>query len=57
MFVFLCILFSLGVAYGAKLSGRNIALWFALAVVLSPLVAGIALAMMDRRQIRAARRT
>ena len=48
MFVFFYILAALGVAYWAKIDGRKPAVWFAAAIVLTPLGASIALAMMDR---------
>ena len=43
MFIFFWVLASMGVAYWAKLDRRNPALWFALAVLLSPLVGSVAL--------------
>jgi hypothetical protein len=46
--VFLYLLAAMGVAYWAKIHARNAALWFALAVVLTPLGASIALAVADR---------
>jgi hypothetical protein len=48
MIVFLYLLAAMGVGYWAKIHGRNTALWFALAVVLTPLGAGIAMAFADR---------
>ena len=48
MLVFLYLLAAMGVAYWAKIHARNATLWFALAVVLTPLGAGLAMAAMDR---------
>ncbi len=48
MIVFLYLLAAMGVAYWAKIHGRNTTLWFALALVLTPLGAGIAMALTDR---------
>ncbi len=50
MLVFLWVLASMGVAYWAKINARNPALWFAIAVLLSPLVGSIALMVMDRQR-------
>ena len=47
MLIFFWVLASMGVAYWAKMDGRNPALWFAIAVLLSPPVGHRAL--MDRR--------
>jgi hypothetical protein len=52
MIPFLWILASMGVAYWAKLGGRNPAVWFAVAVLLSPLFGSIALWAADRYGIR-----
>jgi len=52
VFVFLWVLAAMGVAYWAKINGRNAAIWFAIAVLLSPLVGSIALMILDRRQRR-----
>jgi hypothetical protein len=43
MFVFFWLLMSMGVAYWAKLDGRNPAFWFFTAVILSPLMGSILL--------------
>ena len=48
MLVFLWLLAAMGVAYWAKLHGRSPVLWFALAIVLTPLGASIALMVADR---------
>jgi hypothetical protein len=48
MFIFLWILAAMGVAYWAKLEKRNAAIWFAIAVLLSPLVGSLALWAVDR---------
>ena len=39
---------AMGVAYWAKIHGRNTALWFALSVVLTPLGGSLALMLADR---------
>ncbi len=57
MWAFLWILGAMGVAYWAKMSGRNGWLWFALAVVLSPLGGSVALYAVDRFSIGRGRRT
>ena len=48
MWVFLYLLAAMGIAYWAKLDGRNPTVWFAVAVVLTPLGASIALMIWDR---------
>jgi hypothetical protein len=48
MFIFLYLLAALGVAYWAKLDGRNATVWFGAALVLTPLGASIALMAFDR---------
>ena len=48
MLIFFYLLAALGVAYWAKLDGRNPALWFAASVALTPLGASIALMICDR---------
>ena len=48
MLVFLYLLAAMGVAYWAKIHGRNTALWLGLAIVLTPLGAGLAMALADR---------
>ena len=50
MLVFFWVLAAMGVAYWAKIHGRNPALWFTVAVLLSPPVGAIALAVMDRQR-------
>jgi len=48
MYIFFYILAAMGVAYWAKMDGRNASVWFAAAVVLTPLGASIALMVWDR---------
>jgi hypothetical protein len=48
MFVFFYLFAAMGVAYWAKLDGRNPAIWFAAGVVLTPIGASIALMIADR---------
>jgi hypothetical protein len=48
MFVFLYLLAAMGVAYWARMDGRSPTVWFAAAVVLTPLGASIALMVWDR---------
>jgi len=43
MFLFFYLLAAMGIAYWAKLNGRNPLLWFAASVALTPLGASIAL--------------
>ncbi|MEI6283345.1 MAG: hypothetical protein WCP82_11640 [Alphaproteobacteria bacterium] len=50
MLVFFWVLASMGVAYWAKIHDRNTALWFVVAVLLSPPVGAIALAVLDRQR-------
>jgi hypothetical protein len=50
MLVFFWVLASMGVAYWAKIHGRNTALWFVIAVLLSPPAGAIALAVMARQR-------
>jgi hypothetical protein len=52
MIVFLWVLAAMGVAYWAKLQGRNAAIWFALAIVLTPLGASVLLMLSDRFGVR-----
>jgi len=52
MFIFLWLLASMGVAYWAKLDGRNPFWWFMVAAVLSPLVGSIALWAANRYGLR-----
>ena len=48
MLVFFYLLAAMGVSYWAKLNGRNPAIWFAIAVVLTPVGASIALMVWDK---------
>ena len=48
MWIFLYLLAAMGVSYWAKMDGRNPAIWFAAAIVLTPLGASIALIVADR---------
>jgi len=48
MWVFIYVLAAMGVAYWARLDGRNPTLWFAAAIVTTPLGASIALKIWDR---------
>lgn len=48
MFIFFWLLASMGVAYWAKLDGRNPAFWFGVAALLSPLVGSILLWAVNR---------
>ena len=48
MWIFFYILAAMGVAYWAKLDGRNPAIWFAAALVVTPLGASVALMVYDR---------
>ncbi len=48
MYVFLYVLAAMGIAYWAKLDGRNPALWFAASVALTPLGGGVVLMIADR---------
>ncbi len=57
MFIFLWILASLGVAYGAKLSLRHPFWWFLLAMILSPLGGSILLWAANRWNVRLIRPT
>ena len=50
MLVFFWVLASMGVAYWAKIHDRNTSLWFVVAVLLSPPVGAIALAVLDRQR-------
>jgi hypothetical protein len=50
--VFLYLLASMGLAYWAKLHGRNPAVWFVAAVIITPLGASLALMLADRVGIR-----
>jgi len=46
--MFFYFLSAMGIAYWAKLDGRNPTIWFAASVVLTPLGASIALMIADR---------
>jgi len=48
VWIFLYLLAAMGVSYWAKMDGRNPAVWFAAALVLTPLGASIALMIADR---------
>ena len=48
MYVFFYLLAAMGIAYWAKLDGRNPAIWFAAALVVTPLGASVALMVCDR---------
>ncbi|HWA68661.1 MAG TPA: hypothetical protein VG821_02365 [Rhizomicrobium sp.] len=48
MLAFLYILAAMGVAYWARLEGRNAGVWFALALMLTPLGASVALMIRAR---------
>ena len=42
----------MGVAYWAKIHGRNAAIWFALSILLTPLGASVLLMLSDRFGVR-----
>jgi hypothetical protein len=48
VWVFLYLLAAMGVAYWAKLEGRNPAIWFGASLMLTPLGASIGLMIADR---------
>ena len=48
LFVFFYLLAAMGIAYWAKLDGRNPIVWFTAGVVLTPLGASIALMIWDK---------
>ena len=48
MLIFLWLLASMGVAYWAKLDGRNAFWWFTVAAICSPLLGSVALWACDR---------
>jgi hypothetical protein len=48
MLLFLYVLAAMGVAYWAKLDGRNPGVWFAASLFLSPLGSSIALMLLAR---------
>jgi hypothetical protein len=51
--VFLYLLAAMGLAYWAKLHGRNAALWFVVSVAITPLGGSLALMVADRVGFRA----
>jgi hypothetical protein len=53
MLVFLYFLAAMGLAYWAKLHGRNAALWFVVSVAITPLGGSLALMVADRVGFRA----
>jgi len=48
MLLFFYFLSAMGIAYWAKLDGRNPTIWFAASVMLTPIGASIALMIADR---------
>jgi hypothetical protein len=48
VFVFFYILAAMGIAYWAKLDGRNPLVWFVASVALTPIGSSVALMIMDR---------
>ena len=48
MLVFLYVLAAIGVAYWAKLDGRNPLVWFAASILLTPIGGSVALMIADR---------
>jgi hypothetical protein len=50
MYVFFYLLAAMGIAYWAKLDGRNPLVWFAASVVLTPIGGSVALMIADRYQ-------
>lgn len=56
MLVFFYLLAAMGVAYWARLRGRSAAVWFAAGVLMTPLVASVALMLMDRYGVFTGRR-
>ena len=48
MYVFFYMLAAMGIAYWAKLDGRNPLLWFAASVALTPIGGSVALMIADR---------
>jgi hypothetical protein len=48
MLLFFYLLASMGLAYWAKINRRNPAVWFAMAVVCTPLLASVILYAMER---------
>jgi hypothetical protein len=51
--VFLYLLAAMGLAYWAKMHGRNAVLWFIVSVVITPLGASVALMVADKVGFRA----
>ncbi|HVV29070.1 MAG TPA: hypothetical protein VHC40_14000 [Rhizomicrobium sp.] len=52
MYIFLYLLAAMGVAYWAKIHGRNPAIWFTLAMLLTPLGGSVMLMLSDRFGVR-----
>jgi hypothetical protein len=48
MLIFFYLLAAMGIAYWAKLDGRNPGIWFAAAIVLTPIGGTIALMIADK---------
>jgi hypothetical protein len=48
MYVFFYMLAAMGIAYWAKLGGRNPLLWFAASVMLTPIGGSVALMIADK---------
>ena len=53
MMVFLYLLVAMGLAYWAKIHGRNAGLWFVISVLITPLGGSLALMVADRIGFRA----
>jgi hypothetical protein len=53
MMVFLYLLAAMGLAYWAKIHGRNAGLWFVISVLITPLGGSLALMVVDRIGFRA----
>jgi hypothetical protein len=54
MLIFFWILFAMGVAFGAKTSGRNAFGWFVLSLALTPLAGSLLLILANRHGVRLA---
>ena len=52
MLLFFYFLSAMGIAYWAKLDGRNPTIWFVLAIILTPLGASVLLMLSDRFGVR-----
>jgi hypothetical protein len=48
VYVFFYVLAAMGIAFWAKLDGRNPAVWFGASIVLTPIGAGVALNVIGR---------